>query len=148
MSELKRKPIKEVEPASYDAMLVLEAYGKTCEVNPILKELIKMRASQINGCAYCLDMHTEDALKLGESARRIFALSVWRESHLFTEEERAVLQLTEEVTLVHKKGVTDETYAAVVHHFGEKVTAQLIMLIVTINAWNRIAVSTHLIYKK
>ncbi len=144
----KRKSIKDIEPKAYEAMLNLEAYGKTCTINPILKELIKMRASQINGCAYCLDMHTEDALKLGETSRRIFALSVWHESHLFTEEERAILQLTEEVTRIYEKGVSDEAYNNVVNLFGEKMTAQIIMLIVTINAWNRIAVSTKLIYKE
>lgn len=144
----KRKSIKDIEPKAYEAMLNLEAYGKTCTINPILKELIKMRASQINGCAYCLDMHTEDALKLGENSRRIFALSVWHESHLFTAEERAILQLTEEVTRIYEKGVSDEAYNNVVNLFGEKMTAQIIMLIVTINAWNRIAVSTKLIYKE
>ncbi|HYK77011.1 MAG TPA: carboxymuconolactone decarboxylase family protein [Daejeonella sp.] len=144
----KRKSIKDLDPKAYEAMLNLEAYGKTCTINPILKELIKMRASQINGCAYCLDMHTEDALKLGESSRRIFALSVWHESHLFSEEERAILQLTEEVTRIYENGVTDETYQKVVSLFGEKATAQIIMLIVTINSWNRIAVSTKLIYKQ
>lgn len=144
----KRKPIKDLEPKAYEAMLNLEAYGKTCSINPILKELIKIRASQINGCAYCLDMHTADALKLGENSRRIFALSVWHESHLFTIEERAILQLTEEVTRIYEKGISDETYNNVVSLFGEKITAQIIMLIVTINAWNRIAISTKMIYKE
>lgn len=143
----KRKPIKELDPAAYEAMLVLENYGKTSTLNPLLKELIKMRASQLNGCAYCMDMHTEDAVKLGESPRRIFALSVWHESHLFSEEERALLQLTEEVTKISEKGVTDETYNKVVELFGDKITAQVIMLIVIINSWNRMAVSTKQIYK-
>ena len=129
-------------------MTATENYGQTCASDPTLKELIKMRASQINGCAYCLDMHTEDALKMGESSRRIFALSVWHESHLFSEEERALLQLTEEITKISEKGVTDETYEKAMHFFGEQTTAQIIMLIITINAWNRIAVTTRLIYKK
>ena len=93
-------------------------------------------------------MHTEDAIKLGETARRIYLLSAWKESHLFTEEEKAVLQLTEEVTLISEDGVTDNTYNKVIEFFGEKVTAQLIMLIITINSWNRIAISTRLIYKQ
>lgn len=143
-----RISIKAADPAAYKAMMALENYGKSCRLNPIHKELIKMRASQINGCAYCLDMHSEDALKLGETARRIFALSVWQESHLFSEEERALLQLTEEITKIQEKGVTDETYNKVISLFGERVTAQIIMLIVTINAWNRIAVSTRQIFKK
>lgn len=140
--------IKDLEPNAYQAMMTLENYGKNCKLDPLSKELIKMRASQINGCAYCLDMHTEDALKIGESSRRIFALSVWHESHLFSENEKALLQLTEEVTKISEKGVTDETYKKVLDIYGEQMTAQIIMLIVTINAWNRIAVTTRLIYKK
>ncbi|HJW18415.1 MAG TPA: carboxymuconolactone decarboxylase family protein [Flavisolibacter sp.] len=144
----KRLSIYEKEPEAYKAMMTLENYTKGSTIDPLLKELIKTRASQINGCAYCVDMHTEDAIKLGESERRLFALSVWKESHLFSEEERAVLQLTEEVTLLSKEGVTDETYDRVVSLFGEQQTAQLIMQIVVINAWNRIAVTTKAIYKE
>lgn len=143
-----RISIYKLEPAAYDAMLVLENYGKKTEVSPILKELIKIRASQINGCAYCIDMHTEEALKIGETARRIFLLSAWREAPVFTEQERIVLQLTEEVTLISKGGLTDETYKKVIEYFGEKTTARLIMLIVIINSWNRIAVSTKSVFKK
>lgn len=140
--------IKALEPAAYQAMMALENYGKTCALDPISKELIKIRASQINGCAYCLDMHTEDALNLGESPRRIFALSAWKESHLFSEKEKVLLQVTEEITNISVNGVSDETYEAILSAFGEQMTAQVIMLIVTINAWNRIAVSTRLIYKQ
>jgi len=142
-----RKSIKTVDPASLQAMLVLEAYGKTCPLQPLYKELIKIRASQINGCAYCLDMHTEDAVKMGELPRRIFAMGVWQESHLFNEEERALLQITEEVTKISEKGITDATYNKVVELFGEKMTAQIIMLIITINSWNRMAIASHEIYK-
>jgi AhpD family alkylhydroperoxidase len=144
----KRISIKDLEPGAYDAMMTLENYTKNSDIDPLIKELIKTRTSQINGCAYCVDMHTEDAIKLGESARRLFALAVWKESHLFSEGERAVLQLTEEVTLLSKEGVTDETYDRVVSIFGEKVTAQLIMQIVVINAWNRITVPIRSIYKQ
>src|SRR6476469_904243 len=143
----KRIAIKELEPNAYEAMMVLENYARESPIDPLLKELIKTRASQLNGCAYCVDMHTEDAIKLGESERRLFALAVWKESHLFSEAERAALQLTEEVTLISKEGVTDETYDHVVAIFGEQQTAQLIMQIVVINAWNRIAVSSRMIYK-
>jgi AhpD family alkylhydroperoxidase len=143
----KRILINEIEPAAYKAMLVLEDYGRNSGVNERLKELVKIRASQINKCAYCIDMHTEDALKIGESERRIFALSAWQESHLFSEEERAALQLAEEVTLISQHGVADNTYGSCINIFGEKITAALIMLIVTINAWNRIAVSTKVVYK-
>jgi AhpD family alkylhydroperoxidase len=144
----KRIAIKELEPNAYEAMMVLENYATESAIDPLLKELIKTRASQINGCAYCVDMHTEDAMQYGESVRRLLALSVWKESHLFSEAERAVLQLTEEVTMISKEGVTDETYDRVVSIFGEQLTAQLIMQIVLINGWNRIAVSTRMIYKK
>ncbi len=140
--------INEIDPEAYRAMMGLENYISESKLNSLLKELIKIRASQLNGCAYCVDMHTEDAIKLGESMRRIFALSVWHESHLFSEEERAVLQLTEEVTRISEKGVTDETYNKVIELFGDKLTAQIIMIIVTINSWNRISVSTKLIYKE
>lgn len=148
MTNNNRINIKTLEPNAYQAMIALENYGKACALDPLLKELIKMRASQINGCAYCLDMHTEDALKIGENSRRIFALSVWHDSHLFSEEERVLLQLTEEVTKISENGVSDKTYKKMISTFGEQMTAQIIMLIITINAWNRIAVTTKLIYKK
>ncbi|HLV43020.1 MAG TPA: carboxymuconolactone decarboxylase family protein [Brumimicrobium sp.] len=144
----KRISIKDLEPGAYEAMLVLEGYAAKTQVKHQLKELIKIRASQINKCAFCIDMHTEDAIKQGESERRIYLLSAWEESHLFTAEERAVLQLTEEITKISEKGVTEETYHNVIHHYGDKVTAQIIMLIVTINAWNRIAIATKMIFKK
>lgn len=148
MKKKMRIKINEIDPEAYRAMMGLENYIKESKLNPLLKELIKIRASQLNGCAFCVDMHTEDAIKSGESMRRIFALSVWHESHLFSEEERAVLQLTEEVTKISEKGVTDETYNKVIELFGDKLTAQIIMIIVTINSWNRISVSTKLIYKE
>lgn len=148
MKKKMRIKINEIDPEAYRAMMGLENYIKESKLNPLLKELIKIRASQLNGCAFCVDMHTEDAIKSGESMRRIFALSVWHESHLFSEEERAVLQLTEEVTRISEKGVTDETYNKVIELFGDKLTAQIIMIIVTINSWNRISVSTKLIYKE
>lgn len=144
---MKRKSILELEPDGYEAMLALERYGQNCAISPKLKELIKIRASQINGCAYCIDMHTEDALKLGENPRRIFALSAWHESHLFTDEERALLQLTEEVTKIAEKGISDETFTQATKIFGEKATAQIIMLGVIINAWNRIALAGKAIFK-
>ncbi len=144
----KRVSIKDIEPAAYTAMMALEDYASAVDVDHLLKELIKIRASQINKCAFCIDMHTEDAIKHGENPRRIYLLSAWEESSLFTEEERAVLKLTEEITNISELGVKDETYNNVIKHFGEKVTAQIIMLIVTINSWNRIAVSTRMIYKE
>lgn len=143
----KRISIKDIEPGYYKAMMGLEVYASSTQIAPTIKELIKIRASQINRCAFCLDMHTEDALKLGETERRIFLLSAWKETHLFSDEERAALQLTEEVTNISLDGVSEATYQNAIHHFGEIGVAQLIMLIVTINAWNRICVATHAIYK-
>ena len=144
---MSRINIPKLEPNSYKAMSGLEQYVRNSQIAPRLRELIKIRASQINSCAYCIDMHTQEALKIGEEARRIFALSAWKESPLFTDEERAVLQLTEEVTLISEDGVSDDTYNKVLEFFGENVLAQIIMQIVVINSWNRIAVSTRQVFE-
>lgn len=144
---MKRIVIKDLQPDAYKGMFVLEQYIRNAQIDPKLSELIKIRASQINGCAYCIDMHTQEALKIGETQRRIFALSAWNESPLFTEEERAVLKLTEEVTLISKQGLSNETYNAALKFYGEKVLAQIIMQVVIINSWNRLAVSTHQIFE-
>ena len=139
-----RVNINEKEPHAYKAMYALEGYLATTKLSKTLKELIKIRASQINGCAYCIDMHTKDALKYGETNQRIFLLSAWRETDLFTEEEKLILSMTEEITLIHDKGLSSETYKKTEQFFDKNVIAQIIMAIATINAWNRIAVSTHL----
>ncbi|MEO9022307.1 MAG: carboxymuconolactone decarboxylase family protein [Ginsengibacter sp.] len=144
---MKRINIKETERNTYKAMQNMESYVKNSQIPELLRELIKIRASQINGCAYCIDMHTQESLSLGESERRIFAVSAWKESPLFSEEERAVLQMTEEVTLISKDGVSDETYNRVLKFFGERVLAQIILQIVMINSWNRVAVSTKQIFE-
>ena len=143
---MKRILIKELEPDAYKGMYELESYIRKSQIEPQLRELIKIRASQINGCAYCIDMHTQEAMKLGETQRRIFALSAWKESPLFTEKEKAVLQLTEEVTLISNDGLSDEAYNKVLEFFGENVLAQIIMQVIIINSWNRIAVSTHQVF--
>ncbi|MFM1653313.1 carboxymuconolactone decarboxylase family protein [Brevibacillus sp. B_LB10_24] len=137
-----RFQMEKVNPNGYAAMIGLEKYLQTASIDKKLKELIKIRASQINGCAFCIDMHTKDARKLGETERRIYALNAWRETPFFTPEERAVLALTEAVTLVTEGHVPDEVYSEVRRYFDETQTAELIMAIVTINAWNRIAIST------
>lgn len=134
--------IPTVEPKAYQAMLALEDYLRNSQLSKTHYELIKIRASQINGCAFCINMHTEDALKLGESAKRIFLLDAWRETELYTEEERVILALTEEVTLINEHGLSDETYQQAEKLFDAHYIAQIIMAIVTINAWNRIAIST------
>jgi AhpD family alkylhydroperoxidase len=134
-----------VQPEAYKALLGLEKYLSTTATNPLQKELIKIRASQINGCAYCLNMHTRDARKLGETEQRIYVLSAWREAkNLFTEQEQAILALTEEVTLISQHGVSDTVYENAITLFGEEKTAQLIMSIITINSWNRMAIALHM----
>lgn len=140
----KRINIAKTDGAAYKAMLGLEGYLQTTSISKTLKELIKIRASQINGCAYCIDMHTKDALKNGETTQRIFLLNAWNETSLFTEEEKVVLAMTEEITLISQHGLSEETYEAAKEFFDENVIAQIIMAIVTINAWNRIAISTQL----
>ncbi len=143
---MSRISIKDLEPNAYKAMLGLEQYMRNTKISPLLLELIKIRASQINSCAYCIDMHTQEAMNIGETAQRIFALSAWKESPLFTAAERAVLQLTEEVTLISKDAVSDETYDRVLKIHGENDLAQIIMQIIIINSWNRIAVSTRQVF--
>lgn len=101
-----RIQIDQVEPKAYRAMYPLENYLQQSQLSKTHKELIKIRASQINGCAFCIDMHTKDAMKLGENQQRIFLLNAWHETDLFTEEERVLLQITDEVTLIHKNGLT------------------------------------------
>ncbi|HEV7381574.1 MAG TPA: carboxymuconolactone decarboxylase family protein [Dyadobacter sp.] len=133
-----------LQPEAFKAMYGLEGYLKASKLSKTHKELIKLRASQINGCAYCLDMHSKDAIKLGESMQRIVLLDAWRETSLYTEEERVVLSLTEAVTLIHQGGISDELYQKAEATLGKEYLAQVIMMIVTINAWNRIAISTHL----
>ncbi len=140
----KRININEIEPQAIKAMYALEGYLATTQLSNTHKELIKIRASQINGCAFCIDMHTKDALKYGETNQRIFLLNAWRETNLFTEEEKVILVITEEITLIHNRGLSDETYQKAEQFFSKNAIAQLIMAVVTINAWNRIAVSTQL----
>lgn len=140
--KLKRINMQETAPGAYKALLNLERYMNTTSLSPTEKELIKIRASQINRCAYCLNMHTRDARKLRETEQRIYLLSAWQETDLFTETERIILQLTEEITLIAKGGVSDETYGEAESLLGKEKLAEVIMAIITINAWNRIAIST------
>ena len=140
----KRININTTEPQAYKAMYALEGFLAQSQLSKTLKQLIKIRASQINKCAFCIDMHTKKALKDGETQQRIFLLDAWRETTLFTEEERAALAMTEEITLIHEQGLSSDTYHNALQVFNENQIAQIIMTIVTINGWNRIAVSTHL----
>ena len=112
------------------------------DFDPRLRELVRIRASQLNGCAYCIDMHTKDARAIGESEQRIYALPAWRETPFFSARERAALAFTESVTLLARDHVPDEAYDAAAAEFSADELAALVSLIVTINAWNTIGVST------
>lgn len=140
----KRIDIHTLAPQAFKAMLGLERFLAQISIDRKLKELIKIRASQINNCAYCIHMHTKDALKYGETAERIFLISAWREAtKFFTEEEQTVLEMAEEITLISQQGLSEATYQKALKHFSEVQIAEIIMVAVTINAWNRIAVSSH-----
>lgn len=143
MSEENRIDIQQLEPNAYKAMFGLESYLQHCGLAHTHLELIKIRASQINGCAFCINLHTEDALKNGETPQRIFLLNAWRETKLFSAEERVLLAITEEVTLIAQNGLSEATYQEAKSVFNDHQIAQIIVAVATINAWNRIAISTH-----
>lgn len=129
-------------PKAFKAVIGLDAAARD-GLDPALVELIQIRASLLNGCAYCLHMHTSDARKAGEDEARLHMVSVWREArNFFTEKEQAALDLTDAVTLVHQGGVPDDVYARAAAHFDESELGHVLALIFTINTWNRIALST------
>jgi AhpD family alkylhydroperoxidase len=135
--------LKSLAPRVYKAMLALDAAaGEGLE--PPLKELARVRASQLNGCVYCIDMHSTDARTGGESEQRLYALAAWPEAPYFTERERAALALTDAMTLLSETHVPDDVYDLAAKHFDQPELAQLISLILTINAWNRIGVTCRL----
>lgn len=136
--------IDKAEPAGYKAVLGLEKFIESTPLTRTHKDLIKIRASQINGCAFCINMHTQEARKAGETEQRIYALNAWRDTPFFTEEERAILALTEEVTLIGNH-VKDETYEQAAQILDETYLAQVILSIITINVWNRIGITTQLV---
>jgi AhpD family alkylhydroperoxidase len=140
-----RMELGTVNSTAYKAVLQLEQYVQKSGLNPTLLELIKIRASQINGCAFCIDMHTKDARLKGETEQRIYALNAWRETPFFTSEERAVLALVEAVTLIATDHISDQLYEEVSGYFSPNEIAKILMAIVTINAWNRIAITTRTI---
>ncbi len=139
-----RVSLSEQAPDVYRAMCRLDQAAADTPLERPLKELVRIRASQINGCAYCLDMHTLDARSTGESEQRIYALSAWREAPFFTARERAALALTEAITLVHDGHVPDDVYAQAAAEFRAAELAQLVWLIVVINAWNRVGITGRL----
>lgn len=140
----KRIRIREANPAAYQALLALDSYVAQTDLSQTLRDLIKIRSSQLNQCAFCIDKHTKEARAHGETERRIYNLSTWHETPFFSDAERAVLALTESVTLIANRGVPDEVYEAVANHFSESQIADLILAISSINAWNRFGVGTQL----
>lgn len=134
-----------VAPDAFKALLGVEEYVRKTGLDYKLIELVKIRVSQINGCAYCLDMHTIDTRAHGETEQRIYCLPAWRESPFYTDQERAALEMAEAVTLISTKGVSDELYQKVREQFSEKEFIDLLMAIIAINSWNRLAISTNAI---
>ncbi|MBE7412971.1 MAG: carboxymuconolactone decarboxylase family protein [Leptospiraceae bacterium] len=130
-------------PNGMKAMVALEEACQAGSLEPFLYELVKMRSSQINGCAYCLDMHYKDARAMGETEERLYMLNAWREATIYTEAERAALALTEEITKVSEHHVSLEVEKEARKYFDETSYANLIFLIVVINSWNRLAISSH-----
>ena len=139
-----RLNIYKVSPELYDAMMKLST-ASAKDIDPTIGELVKIRASQINHCAFCLDMHVADARKQCETEQRLALVAAWEEAgDLFTERERAALELTEAITELHHGHVSDEVYAKAAAVFGEKELAQVIAMAVTITAWNRFNVATRM----
>ena len=137
-----RLSARKAAPGPYRALATLD---DSIDFDPPLRELVKLRASQLNGCAYCLDLHTPDARAAGVDERRLATLAAWRESPFFTERERAALAVTDAVTRLGEHGVTDEVWDNAAAHFPPDELAQLLWAVVAINAWNRIAVPTHMV---
>ena len=138
--------LQEIEPGAYQAMMGMKKYLSAVSLDKVLIELIKIRASQLNGCAYCIQMHTEDARHQGETEQRIYALSAWKESPLFSQQERAVLALTDEVTQISNQAVTEQTYQNCQQYLSDNEISQCITQIVQINSWNRIALATKMVF--
>ena len=142
---MERFEYSKVAPGTYRAMLGLEHYLHECGLEESLLHLVKLRASQINGCAYCLDMHWKDLKAIGESDQRLYELNAWEESPFYTDRERAALAWTEAVTKVAENHVPDDLYEKVRKQFSEKEIADLTFSIATINAWNRLAISARVV---
>jgi AhpD family alkylhydroperoxidase len=132
---------QKLSPDAVKAMFALGKYLAGCGLEPSLLELVKTRASQINGCAFCLDMHTKDARAAGETEQRLYALSAWRETPFYSDRERAALAWTEAVTRI-SDGVSDALVEEVRQHFGEKELSDLTWAVIAINGWNRMAISS------
>lgn len=133
-----------VAPGTYEAMDALDRYLQTCVLEKSLILLVQLRASQINGCAYCLDMHWKDLCAIGEHEQRLYSLDAWRECPYYTDRERAALEWTEAVTLITTGHVPDAVYEHVRSHFSEKELSDLTLTVATINAWNRLSIAGRL----
>ena len=138
-----RISIQKLKPEAYRALYQLDKYLSATQLSVTHKNLIKIRASQVNGCAYCINMHTKEARQANETEQRIYLLNAWREVELFSDEEKALLALTEAVTIINQH-VSDEVYENATKHFDENYLAEMIMAIVAINCWNRIAITTQM----
>lgn len=137
-----RVHIYQSQPKAFEGMFALEQFLNDSPLSKQQISLIKMRASQINGCAYCIDMHTKEAMKAGETYERLLLLNAWKESKQFSDEEKVLLKMTEEITWIHQNGLTDATYQQAQQTFDDSTIIAIIMTVTTINAWNRIAIST------
>jgi AhpD family alkylhydroperoxidase len=141
-----RMNIEILEPEGFSTLLEVEKYLSATALSKKDKELIKIRSSQLNGCAYCIEMHTTAARKSGETESRIYALNGWRESPLFSDSEKALLALTEEVTFIGKEGLTEQTFQWARKHFSDDFIMQAIIQVAVTNAWNRITISSRSIH--
>ncbi|SHN05141.1 carboxymuconolactone decarboxylase family protein [Gracilibacillus kekensis] len=130
-----------VAPNAVKLLMKLEEYKKEAGIQEELIHLCKIKASQLNKCAFCINMHTQEALKAGETEQRIYCLQAWQETSIYSDKEKAVLALTEAVTLISVDGVPDKVYEDVRVYFDEKETIDLIMIIITINSWNRLSIA-------
>jgi AhpD family alkylhydroperoxidase len=137
--------IAEVQPEIFRAMRELNRTVEQAGLDPILLELVKIRSSQLNHCAYCIDMHTKDARAIGETEQRIYAVSAWRDAPFFTDRERAALDLAEAVTVLTDGFVPDDVYARAAEQFDEKELALVIWAVTVINGWNRVCVTTRML---
>ena len=135
-----RLDLTKISPAAYKAMAGLEGFVRASGLEPTLLHLVRMRVSQINGCAYCLDMHSKDARAEGETEQRLYALDAWRETPFYSERERAALAWTEALTLIRKTHAPDDVYEEMRKHFDAEEQVLLTAAIVAINSWNRIAI--------
>ena len=139
-----RLKIETVHPQGIKALYRLEEYLATTSLSSAQKHLIKIRASQVNGCAFCVNMHTLHARKDGETEQRLQLICVWKEAYgIFTPEEQLLFAITEEITLIHQHGLSDDLYQKSVQTFGEEQTAEILMTVIIANAWNRLAITLH-----